>query len=132
MIYLSKTQSQSITLTLREKSKSVIPYYTFKIVNRNSFDEYIFSPDNLSYSDYYDKFEIGYGNTQSFTGSVILNYDSGEYHYTIYEMNNKYDLNIDNSIGIVENGILIVNGTYSESLSYTESDNNTSNDFTEL
>ena len=36
-------------------------------------------------------------------------------------MNNPYDLNLNNAVKEVENGILVVNATYSEVISITQS-----------
>ena len=38
-----------------------------------------------------------------------------------YEMANPYDLNLNNSLGIVENGIITYNATFSRPTAFTQS-----------
>ena len=105
---LGSTQSIWI-LTLREKSiLSNSYYYTFDIQNRNSLNNFVFSPDDISPSFYYNRFDIQDAITQSFTGSVAINFEPGEYHYDVYQMQNQYDLDISNALKKVETGLLIV------------------------
>lgn len=134
MLILSTTQSNKVVVTLREKSTLITPYYTWEIVNQNSFDTTIFSPDNFSVSPYYDAFTISIGTPSSLTSSVVLDLVPGEYHYTVYEMNTQYDLNIQNAVDEVEIGLFIVDGTYSLSdiVTFTQSNNDTIRVFNSL
>jgi hypothetical protein len=134
MIYLSTTQSTKVTTTTVQNRLSLASeYYTWNISNRNSFEEWSFSPDNFSTSLYYNYFTISIGTSQIFTGSnVTLNLDTGEYHYTVYQTTNQYDLNLNTSLGEIENGILIVLGTYSDIPSFTQSDDDTIRVFNEI
>lgn len=119
--------------TLREKSSNLINhYYTWKIVNKNSFDEYIFSADNNTTSNYYDSFTISIGTPMTLTSSIVLDAVAGQYDYFVYEMNTNYDLNLNNSLGLVEMGILIISGTDSSIISFTESNDDTIRVFNEL
>jgi hypothetical protein len=118
---------------LREKAiNQVNNYYTWKISNRNTYDEYIFSPDNNSLSPYYDSFTLSIGTQTSLTSSVILDCPIGEYHYSIYEMSSQYNLDINMSLGVIEVGLLIIEGTSSEIISFTESNDDTVKVFNEL
>lgn len=108
--------------TLKEKSPNLLTSnYTWVISNRDSFDFYTFSCDNwgASYSNYYDGFTVSVGLPQSLTGSVaVINAPEGQYEYSVYQTTSKYDLGLTSSLGVVETGILIIEGTYSE---YTQS-----------
>jgi len=122
MIYLSTTQSQSVVLTLSEKTSNVNPYYTWVLSNRDSLVDTIISPDNFSTSPYYDSFTLSIGTAVSLTSSVVMNVEAGEYHYSVYEMTTQYDLNISNSVGLVETGLLIITGTSTPFVSFTASE----------
>ena len=123
MIYLSTTQSQSVVLTLKEKANNLInPYYTFVFSNRDTLTQTIVSPDNFSLSPYYDAFTFSIGTAVSLTSSVTMNLTAGEYHYSVYEMATAYDLNIQNSVGLVETGLLMITGTSTPFISFTASE----------
>ena len=134
MLILSTTQSNKVVVTLREKSTLITPYYTWEIVNQDSFDRTIFAPDNFTLSPYYDAFTMSIGTPSSLTSSVVLDLVPGEYHYVVYEMTSEYDLDILNAIDVVENGLFIVDGTYSinDIVSFTQSNNNTIRVFNNL
>jgi len=122
-----------VIATLREKSSNIVnPYYTWKIVNKNSFDEYIFSADNNSQSPYYDSFTMSVGTPSSLTSSVVIYADAGQYDYFVYEMNTNWDLDLNSSLGLVEMGIMIISGTDSSPVSFTESNYDTIRVFNEL
>jgi hypothetical protein len=134
MIVLSPTSSNKVIVTLKEFSFLTQSYYTFELVNQNSYDGFIFSPDNNSLSPYYDSFTVSIGTAVSLTGSVVLNLESGEYHYSVHEMATQYDLDLNNSVGVVEVGLLMVASTYSlnDIKSFTESNYDTIRVFNEL
>jgi hypothetical protein len=134
MIVLSTTQSNKVVVTLREKSTLITPYYTWEVQNQNSLDTYVFSPDNFSLSPYYDAFTISIGTPSSLTSSVTLNLVPGEYHYTVYESANQWDLVITPTSSVVELGLLFVLATFSlnDIVSFTESNDDTIRVFNEL
>jgi hypothetical protein len=116
-------------------------YYTFQIVSCDTFDEYIFSPDNFSSGPYYDSFTVSVGTTVSMTGSaVMINADSGQYNFTVYKMPTEYNLNIASASYVTERGILQitdVNGfnwfaPNTPPIVFTQSDSDTIKAFTEL
>jgi hypothetical protein len=111
-----------VVLTLSEKTSNVNPYYTWVLSNRDSLNQTIISPDNFSASPYYDSFTLSIGTAVSLTASVVMNIPAGEYHYSVYEMNTQYDLNINNSIGVVETGLLMITGTSTPFVSFTASE----------
>lgn len=122
MLKLTTNQTQSVVLTLSESKTIVNPYWTFVISNRDTLVETTFAPDNFSTSPYYDSFTISIGASVSLTASVVLDINAGEYHYSVYEMNSPYDLNIQNSIGVAEVGLMIVSGTSTPFISFTASE----------
>ncbi len=120
--------------TLKEKSFNLLTNnYTWKLYNKDSHQEYIFSVEDHTTSDYYDAFTISVGTPSAATGSTVrINAPAGTYDYSIYQTTNPYDLNINNSLGLVEVGILTINGTYSAQISFTQSDYDTIKVFNEL
>lgn len=108
--------------TLKEKSPDLFTSnYTWVISNRDSFLTYTFSCDDWSagFSNYYDAFTVSIGLPISLTGSAAtIDATPGQYDYTVYQTTSKYDLGLTSSLGIVETGILQIEGTYSE---YTQS-----------
>ena len=111
-----------MVLTLSEKASNVIPYYTWVLSNRDSLVNTIISPDNFSTSPYYDSFTLSIGTAVSLTSSVVMNIPAGEYHYSVYEMTTQYDLNINNSVGLLETGLLMITGTSTPFVSFTASE----------
>jgi hypothetical protein len=65
------------------------------------------------------------GLPTSETGSVVVTFRQGEYHYYIHQTANQYDLGLTSSLGIIENGILISLGTSSNLTFFTESNDDT-------
>ena len=126
MLYLNTTGDTKVTVTLYEKSNNVTnPYYTWKVVNKDTKVEKIFTSNDFSpYPYYFNYFTISIATPEGLTAGVV-NLNPGQYQYYIYEMQNQYDLNLNNSLGEVENGILNVNATYSTKNVFTQSDINT-------
>lgn len=122
MLYLSTTQSHKVVLTLSEKATTTTPYYTWQLSNRDSLAITTISPDNFSNSPYYDSFTLSIGTAVSLTASVVMNIPAGEYHYSVYEMANQYDLNINNALAQVETGLLMIVGTSTPFVSFTASE----------
>ena len=121
MTYL-QSGTNSIVLTLYEKSVQTQPYYTFQLVRKGSFDEVVFYQNDSSYAPWYwNKFEVSVGSIVSATqGQISLS--PGEYTYNVYEMSASYSLSYTQSIGLVETGILIMEGTYSVDREYSGND----------
>ena len=124
MLYLSYTGSTAVTVTLYDKCVNVFnPFFTWRLIDKDSNDEYVFTADDFSYAPYYwNSFTISIATPVGLT-SGIIDIPASQYKYEIYEMADQYDLNLDNAIGLVENGLLTVNGTYSPIQSYTASSN---------
>ena len=124
MLYLSTTQSRAVFI----QPQIILNSYTysnfnFKIERQDGFTTKYFSPENFSQSPYYFGFTISVATPESLTGSnVSINVEYGEYHYSV-SLVDSYTLTPSNII--IDEGILIVEGTSSLPLSYTASDNDT-------
>ena len=124
MIYLS-TGTNTITLTLAEKTINNPAYYTFLLQRKGTFEEVIFTNDDNSWApQYWNQFTVSVGNTIGLTAGLIYA-NSGEWTYTVYEMNNPYDLNLIDSVQVLETGICIISATYTPNNSYTGTNNDT-------
>lgn len=126
MLYLGYTGSTMVTTTLYEKcSNQFNPYFTWRLIDKDSNVEVIFTADDFSASPYYyNTFTISVGGTIGLTAGII-DINAGQYKYEIYEMTNQYDLDINNAVGLVENGLLTINATYTPLQSYTASSSTT-------
>jgi len=124
MIYLNPG-TNSITLTLYEKSVQTQPYYTFQLIRKGSFDEVIFYQDDTSYAPWYwNEFSISLGTVSGLTqGQIVASF--GEYTYNVYEMTTPYNLSYTQSVGLVETGILIITGTFTPDTEYNGNDDST-------
>jgi hypothetical protein len=122
MIYLTNGISNVITITPYEKSNQVQPYYTWQIIRKGTFDEVLFYQDDSSYAPWYwSSFTISVGlNDDPLQGEIIAN--PGEWTYNIWEMTTPSNLDITQSVGLVETGILIISGTSTSDTEYTGND----------
>lgn len=115
MKYLN-SGTNSVIFTLNEKATIINPYFVFKITDadrRNGATAnavYVFcADDNSQFSYNYNQFTFSvvagatYGATQGVIGAL-----KGEYKYEVYQTN-QYDLNLNNVVKLVENGIMIIN-----------------------
>jgi hypothetical protein len=126
MLYLNTTGNTKVTVTLYEKSSNILnPNYTWKLVNKDTFVEKVFYQADFSpYPYYFNYFTISIATPENLTSGVI-DVPPGQYQYYIYEMPAPADLDLNNAIGMVENGILNVIATYSTPNVYTASNTNT-------
>jgi hypothetical protein len=124
MIYLNPG-TNSITLTLYEKSVQTQPYYTFQLIRKGSFDEVVFYQDDTSFAPWYwNEFSVYLGTFSGLTqGQIVASF--GEYTYNVYEMTTPYNLSYTQSVGLVETGILIITGTYTPDTEYSGNDDAT-------
>lgn len=120
MLTLQNNSSGAVYVTLQENVVNVATAsFTWRLINKESLQNYVFWADDFSTSPYYDSFTISIGPGSATAGYVNCGY--GQFTYEVYEMPNPYDLNLNNAIGMVETGILIVNPTYSVNASFTQS-----------
>lgn len=89
----------SVIATLQEKTTLNNPFYVFEVSNRENTQ--VFSVTDASTSKKrYNSFSLTEGST--FTLPV------GEYDYKIHEMSQENDIDLNNSVSVVETGIFVV------------------------
>ncbi|OJW82078.1 MAG: hypothetical protein BGO69_15890 [Bacteroidetes bacterium 46-16] len=122
MLYLNVASASKVTVTLYEAAQNVDnPFFTWKLFNAEN--EVVFTADDISpVPYYYNSFTISVATYSGLTAGII-NVETGQYTYEVYEMENQYDLNLSNAIGMVETGILNIVGTHSETKAYVKADN---------
>lgn len=124
MLYLTIDTPKDLYVTLWESSSNLVnPYFVWNIRNKQTLVETTFTGDDLSsVQPYYNIYNICASSTQSGLTQGIVQVTAGEYEYKIYQMSNQYDLNLNNAIGVVENGILVISSaTYSQIITLTQS-----------
>jgi hypothetical protein len=113
MIHLTKSQTNSIILTLTEKQLLTNPNYLFVFTNRSSNLQVKFVQLNAAdislYKDRYNEFSIV---TNTYFGSSL----NGQYVYSIYEQASTSNTN-PTGLNLLETGILELDGT---GISYTQ------------
>lgn len=115
MIYIEKSTTNNVILTLSESSKLTTPNFLFVFLNEYNLEaqSITFStPDISSYTNRYNQFVIVESATGSTTGgyNVPLNLVSGQYKYTVYEgLTASLDINQTTGI-IIEEGRMVVSG----------------------
>lgn len=127
MLYLNNQPTpQEVIVNLYALSSNITnPYFTWKIVNKDTETETIFYQDDHSISPYdYNAFTLSVATYSGLTAGVI-DVPMGQYEFFIYETNTQYDLIITTSSNLVKTGILQVTGTSSEIPSFTQSMVNT-------
>lgn len=128
MLRLGATGSHEIICTLYENCSNITdPYFTWKIERKGTFDTlYFTADDHSSVPYYYNAFTFSIA-TQSGVGVTQgqLYITPGEYVYEVYEMSTQYDLDINNAIGLVETGLLVMDATFSTINAYTQSNDDT-------
>ena len=102
-------------------SNQINPEFLWEIKRKGTFDTIIFSnSDNSNIPWYYNSFTISVGTYSGLTQGQ-LNIYPGEYTYNIYEMSAPYITNTASAVGLIQNGILIYNATFSSIPTYTAS-----------
>ena len=121
MIYV-KSGNNSVVVQLGDKATNPInPYWTWKLTDKDSMETTIFTADDWSPVPHiWNGFTISVATYSGLT-SGIINLPAQEYSFQIYEMSNPYDLDINNAVGLAYSGLLVVEGTFSTPVSYTQS-----------
>lgn len=115
MIYIDKSATNNIVLTLSESSKLSNPNFLFVFLNEYNLEAQAITfstPDISSYTNRYNQFVLIESATGSTTGGydVPLSLISGQYRYTVYEAPIA-TLDINDTTGIViEEGRMVVSG----------------------
>ena len=115
MIYIEKSTTNNVILTLSESSKLTTPNFLFVFLNEYNLEaqSITFStPDISSYTNRYNQFVIVESATGSTTGGydVPLSLVSGQYKYTVYEgLTASLDISQTTCI-IIEEGRMVVSG----------------------
>jgi hypothetical protein len=118
MLRLNSEGTTTVTVTLYENCNLRTPYFTWLVKRKGSLDEIIFTQDDISFSPYYfNQFALTIATSSEGLTAGVIPITSGEWNYYIYEQSTPYVL--ATSSNMVETGILIVEGTYSEPTTYT-------------
>lgn len=113
MIKINKNSTNTVDLTLSEKSTLSYPYYLFVFTSDITKQSVRFIGINRSIHRYrYDRFYIVETNsTNDYYDSTVTLSPTGYWHYKIYEQTSLTNLNENNSTGLVEEGKVLVIGT---------------------
>lgn len=124
MLIVGATGSSDLVVTLYEyTSNKVNPYFTWNIYRKGSNDTITFTADDVSVAPwYFNEFIITVATDTIGLTSGVIPIVEGEWEYTVYEMVNQYDLNINNAIGVCETGLLVCGLVYSKPVSVTTPD----------
>lgn len=115
MIYIEKSSTNNIVLTLSESSNLSNPNFLFVFLNEYNLEAQpitFSTPDISSYTNRYNQFVLIESATGSVTGgyNIPLSLISGQYRYTVYEAPIA-TLDINETTGIViEEGRMVVSG----------------------
>jgi len=112
MILLLTATTNTVELTLKEKSTLATPYYLFEFTNDSSKTPLLFTAaDNSLNKDRYNSFNITLtGGTVNYSAGTIGNLNSGFYQYSIYEQTAQYNLYVSATTSTVETGKVLVSG----------------------
>ena len=118
MIHLTKTETNTIVLTLTEKQLLTNPNYLFVFTNRSSNSVVSFvklnATDLSSYKDRFNEFSIT-------TNTYFKNALEGQYTYEIYEQASTSNLDIT-GLNKLETGIMWLSGSTLTYNQYTTTD----------
>jgi hypothetical protein len=122
MIYLTKGQTSSVILTLKEKQTLAAPNYLFHFKQRTSNDVVAFvvlnNADTSAHKDRFNKFSIN-------AVTHFANKLAGEWEYTIYQQTSTSNTNPALASGLLETGIMRLD----ESTSFAFTEYETTNTF---
>jgi hypothetical protein len=114
MININKNSSNTVVLTLTEKSTLLNPNYLFSFTSTTDFNNIVnfIATDTSTYKSRYNTFNIIETGTTftNLTGGTINLNPNGMWDYKIYEQQSPTNLFISGTTGIVEVGKVIVNG----------------------
>lgn len=124
MLIVNGEGTTMVTVTLYEKCNLPNPYFTWQVQRKGSLDQIIFYQDDISMSPYYfNQFNLIVATTSVGLTAGVVPLTPGEWNYYVWEQSSPYIL--ATSSNMVETGLLIVTGTYSQDPIYNGLDTNT-------
>jgi hypothetical protein len=118
MLYLTKSQTNFLYLTLTEKELLVNPNYLFVFKNRSSNQIVSFIKLNATdvslFKERYNKFQIT-------TNTYFANQLTGQWIYEVYEQASTTNTN-PTGLNLLESGIMILSDTQNVYSSYNTND----------
>lgn len=122
MIHLTKGNTETVYVTLKEKQTLSAPNFLFRFVHRATNVEVkfvkLYATDLSSYKDRFDQFSI-------VVNSHFANSESGQWDYYIYEQTSTTNTNPANATSLLETGIMQL----ADATSFTYTKHNPSNTF---
>jgi len=132
MILLQTGQTNTVELSLKEKSTLATPYYLFRFINDSSNQStYFVSSDVSSFPERFNKFYITLSGTSSnlSAGTLVNLLQLGYSQYEVYEQTAQYNFNLTGTTSMVESGKVYVSGLTSSNvtnaINYTANTNTT-------
>ena len=129
MMLLNKESTAKVVLTLSENVTIDAPaYFLFEVISDDTKEKIYFTAEDISTNACrYNEFDITLtgGATDPTIGLIDL-VENGYYKYNVYQQAVQFNLDPNQTSGIVENGKLYVKGELKPvTTSYTENEENT-------
>lgn len=126
MLYLYNGPTEVTLSNLYATCNNILnPYFTWRVVNRDTEVETIFYQDDSSNAPYYyNSFTLSVATYSGLTAGIV-NLDGGQYDFYIYESDTPYNLVVTTESNLLKNGILNVVPIYSTQSTFTQSMVNT-------
>lgn len=120
MVVINKGQSNTVTVTLKEKTTIANAYYLWEWISKASGEKkYCIQPTDLSaYKDRFNQFTITETNSPNPIAGQVTLPTTGEWTYNVYEQASATDLSPTGKT-IVESGLVQVIGTATTDTQYT-------------
>lgn len=106
MIHLTKSESNTMILTLTEKQTLTTPNYLFRFTNRTTYSEVTFVKTNASDTS---AFKYRFNEFSIVTSTYFSNQPSGEWLYYVYEQASATNKDYTKATGLLEEGIMRLN-----------------------
>tara|TARA_R110000782_G_scaffold87548_1_gene169521 strand:- start:422 stop:826 length:405 start_codon:yes stop_codon:yes gene_type:complete len=129
MILLNKNSTAKVVLTLSENVTINTPvYFLFEVISDDTKESKFFTAEDFSANTCrYNEFDITLtsGATDPTIGLIDL-VQNGYYKYNVYQQAEQFNMDPNQTDGIIENGKVYVKGELKPATtSYTDNDNNT-------
>lgn len=106
MIHLTKSESNTMVLTLTEKQTLTTPNYLFRFTNRTTGAEVAFVKTNASDTS---AFKYRFNEFSIVTSTYFSNQPSGEWLYYVYQQASATNKDYTKATGLLEEGIMRLN-----------------------